>query len=132
MKKIVLFAIVAALAFLIGTRSGGHSLTAGSGSSDAVFTNHASEIASSSYAVSGTGVQVLSRNPGRLYAFCVNNGAPNVFLSLGGGASKSWGFTLAASQSYQFKRNENLYLGPVYAITLGGATRVSCYDVTAQ
>ncbi len=113
------------------------SLTAGGGAAgDVMFANRnalsGNEVASSSFAVSGTAVNVLPRNSGRIYASCSNNGSPSVFLALGGNASKSWGITVPASTSYQFKRNENLYVGPVYAITVGGSTRVSCIDVTAK
>lgn len=99
---------------------------------EVIFSNHSGEIASSSFAVGGTAVQVLPRNAGRLFARCSNYGTPNVSLAIGGNGSKSWGILIPASSAYEFTKDKNLYLGPVYAITHGGTTRVSCVEASGR
>lgn len=127
-KVVGAFIIVGIFAYML-TSKGNSNL---GGDNEVIFSNRTNEVASSSYSVAGTAVQVLARNAGRIYARCANFGAPNVSLAMGGNASKQWGVLLGASQSYEFTKDKNLYLGPVYAITLGGTTRVSCVEASGR
>lgn len=84
-------------------------------------------LASSSFAVTTSAVRILPDKDSRVYAVCSNMGAKSAFLSFAGNASLSWGILLEASSSYEIDA-DNLYTGPVYAITTGGTTRISCVE----
>lgn len=89
-------------------------------------------IASSSKSVTTSSTSIFAKNAGRVYGYCVNNSTNDVYLSLGGVASKQWGVTLHTSASYQFEKSRNLYLGAVTAITQAGTARLSCLEATYQ
>lgn len=90
-----------------------------------------SGLASSSFSAvaSTSATQLLARNDQRAYAKCTNYGAQRVDIGFSNTASRTWGFPLWASQSFEILATQNLYKGSIYGIAADDPLpRVSCVE----
>lgn len=77
--------------------------------------------------VGTTSILLLSPNPKRVFARFSNNMGKTVFIQYGIPAVYNQGFPICNGSSYIINTTE-LYLGPIYAITLTGTTVIDVVE----
>lgn len=111
---------IAALFFLFGTQPATHSLGA-----DIPQLNGPMTISSSTATV--TSSVVLATSTGRQYAQIGNDGANDVYLSVGQVAVKGKGIYLKAGTVYTVDDN-NLFSGAIFAVATSGVSNLSVIE----
>lgn len=97
----------------------------------AEFNRIETNVTNTSSTVSTTALMALDVNSSRVYAALVNNGSNAVYLSLKAtstGVTPNTGILLTANGGSYEITPDNLYIGPIYAITASGTSSLTIVE----